>query len=211
MTKTTSAIDPLREALEEIVGLTTYLRQGGPDPMDLQGLSDALDHATSLAHTALAVPDGIRMTNRSSPGTSALLPCPFCGSKAVDRREVDGFPMIYCSGDECFGLQTTARDFEDAVVQWNTRAGAAQAPAVKMPEWRDYAETIDEYIRKDGSRYSLALAALIEVLENVEAALSPVPSTEQRYPHGHPYKADAPFDPAAQEIMGVAVTSKDQP
>lgn len=31
-----------------------------------------------------------------------LLPCPFCGGAAVDRREIDGFSMIYCNGDECF-------------------------------------------------------------------------------------------------------------
>lgn len=51
-----------------------------------------------------------------------LLPCPFCGSDAVDRRKIDGFPMIYCSGEDCFGPQTTAKSFEDALVQWNTRA-----------------------------------------------------------------------------------------
>jgi hypothetical protein len=43
-----------REALIEISQLTTALRQGGPDPMDLQGLSEALEHATNLAHDALA-------------------------------------------------------------------------------------------------------------------------------------------------------------
>ena len=53
-----------------------------------------------------------------------LLPCPFCGGEAVDRREIDGFPMIYCDGEECFGPQTTAKTFQDAVVQWNTRLSA---------------------------------------------------------------------------------------
>lgn len=45
--------DALVKALEEIVGLTVALRQGGPDPMDLQGLSEALEHATNIAHDAI--------------------------------------------------------------------------------------------------------------------------------------------------------------
>ena len=45
-------------ALEEIVGLTVALRSGGPDPMDLNGLSEALEHATNLAHDALILVKG---------------------------------------------------------------------------------------------------------------------------------------------------------
>jgi hypothetical protein len=44
----------LREALDNIGGLTRALRAGGPDPMDLQGLSDALEEATDTAHAALS-------------------------------------------------------------------------------------------------------------------------------------------------------------
>lgn len=44
----------LVEALDNIGGLTRHLRHGGPDPMDLQDLSDALELATDMAHDALA-------------------------------------------------------------------------------------------------------------------------------------------------------------
>lgn len=42
-----------REALEEIRNMTVSLRSGGPDPMDLQELSDALERATELASELL--------------------------------------------------------------------------------------------------------------------------------------------------------------
>ena len=43
----------LVDALTEITGLSTALRQGGPAPDDLQELSDALERATDIAHDAL--------------------------------------------------------------------------------------------------------------------------------------------------------------
>jgi len=44
----------IKEALTEIKGMCQHLRQGGPDPMDLQELSNAVERATDLAHAALA-------------------------------------------------------------------------------------------------------------------------------------------------------------
>jgi hypothetical protein len=44
----------LRNVLDAIGGLSRALRVGGPDPMDLQGLSDALSDAVDMAHSALA-------------------------------------------------------------------------------------------------------------------------------------------------------------
>lgn len=44
----------LVEALDHIGGLSRALRSGGPDPMDLQELSDALEEAVNTAHAALA-------------------------------------------------------------------------------------------------------------------------------------------------------------
>lgn len=41
-------------ALEEIQGLTRWLREGGPDHLDLVDLSEALEFATDTAHAALA-------------------------------------------------------------------------------------------------------------------------------------------------------------
>ena len=38
------------EALDHIGGLSRYLRQGGPDAMDLQGLSDALEEAVDMSN-----------------------------------------------------------------------------------------------------------------------------------------------------------------
>ena len=46
-------IAELVEALEEIQGLTRWLREGGPDHLDLVDLSEALEFATDTAHAAL--------------------------------------------------------------------------------------------------------------------------------------------------------------
>lgn len=46
------------DALDEIEGLCRALRQGGPDPMDLQDLSDALEAAVRLASDALDIVRG---------------------------------------------------------------------------------------------------------------------------------------------------------
>ena len=45
--------DRMAIALDEIGGLCRALRQGGPDPMDLQDLSNALEQAVDTAHAAL--------------------------------------------------------------------------------------------------------------------------------------------------------------
>lgn len=52
-------IRELENTLDDIGGLSSALRVGGPDPMDLQGLSDALEEAIDMAHGALhpTVPD----------------------------------------------------------------------------------------------------------------------------------------------------------
>jgi hypothetical protein len=49
-----TAAPDMFEALDNISGLSRALRSGGPDPMDLQGLSDALEEAISLALSAMA-------------------------------------------------------------------------------------------------------------------------------------------------------------
>lgn len=48
------AAPEMLEALDNISGLSRALRVGGPDPMDLQGLSDALEEAIGLALEAIA-------------------------------------------------------------------------------------------------------------------------------------------------------------
>lgn len=48
----------LREALDHIGGLSRALRVGGPDPMDLEGLSNALEEAVDTARAALAASTG---------------------------------------------------------------------------------------------------------------------------------------------------------
>lgn len=47
-------IERYRTALDHIGGLSRALRVGGPDPMDLQGLSDALEDAVDTANGALS-------------------------------------------------------------------------------------------------------------------------------------------------------------
>ncbi len=51
-------VQRLREALDHIIGLSRALRVGGPDPMDLEGLSNALEEAVDTAHAALAASTG---------------------------------------------------------------------------------------------------------------------------------------------------------
>ncbi|MCY1368872.1 hypothetical protein D3C81_1342170 [compost metagenome] len=53
-----AAAPDMFEALDNISGLSRALRVGGPDPMDLQGLSDALEEAVSLALSAIAKATG---------------------------------------------------------------------------------------------------------------------------------------------------------
>lgn len=45
--------DYLRGVMDEINGLCRYLRQGGADHMDLQGLEEGLSFAVDMAHDAL--------------------------------------------------------------------------------------------------------------------------------------------------------------
>lgn len=48
----------LKAALDDIGGLSRALRQGGPDPMDLEGLSNALEEAVDIAHDAISALQG---------------------------------------------------------------------------------------------------------------------------------------------------------
>lgn len=52
--KARAAVAELFSALDQIGGLSRALRVGGPDPMDLQELSDALSEAIDIAHAALS-------------------------------------------------------------------------------------------------------------------------------------------------------------
>jgi hypothetical protein len=54
MTAPQSISPDIADVLQEISQLASALRQGGPDPMDLQELSDALWQATNLADNAIA-------------------------------------------------------------------------------------------------------------------------------------------------------------
>lgn len=47
-------VEGMREALDQISGLCRHMRHGGPDPMDLQELHDALDEAVTTADNTLA-------------------------------------------------------------------------------------------------------------------------------------------------------------
>ena len=47
-------VEDIIEAFDEITGLCRHLRQGGPAPEDLHGLSGALDEAIGIAGDMLA-------------------------------------------------------------------------------------------------------------------------------------------------------------
>jgi hypothetical protein len=82
------------------------------------------------------------MTDKCSSAatTGPLLPCPFCGGPATRAVAVVSDCQIRCENDECIGPHTTAFQEGDAVRQWNTRAGVAQA--VRMPSVEEMREAI---------------------------------------------------------------------
>jgi Lar family restriction alleviation protein len=121
---------------------------------------------------------------RCSPGTSALLPCPFCGGKEISihnhRKE-----MYWASCKSC-GLEApseTGVTGDDAVAYWNARAGAAQTQQEPVA-WLDkrsepaadwtkrIVATNPEYVEANGSHnftplYALAQTALRAAAERV--------------------------------------------
>lgn len=54
-----AAVSDVMRALDDIGGLSTARRAGGPDPMDLEGLDQALATAIDTAHVAIARLEGI--------------------------------------------------------------------------------------------------------------------------------------------------------
>jgi hypothetical protein len=141
------------------------------------------------------------------PSESDLVACPKCRSQkqltvplSLHPRDVERrfIAAIYAlndlddaqgtvSRDEFEIVRAASRMFQEASEAWMERALKAEAALslpstervpIRITEWRDHAEKLDEYIRKDGSQYSLALAAIIEILENVEAAIAH-PQTER--------------------------------
>jgi len=54
-----AAVSDALRALDEIGGLSIARRVGGPDPVDLQGLDQALGAAIDKAHSAIARLEGI--------------------------------------------------------------------------------------------------------------------------------------------------------
>jgi hypothetical protein len=85
-------------------------------------------------------PNGLDAQSRSSAATIApLLPCPFCGNKpAIEDRDLAGkAKTIFCAEHDCIGPSTTAASYDDAAVQWNRRADAAQSPVVLGPTQED--------------------------------------------------------------------------
>lgn len=69
------------------------------------------------------------MTPRSSPGSEALLPCPFCGKADVGfGRTGQKWQTVACN--ECGAEGPCTEIDRDLIIEkWNTRAGPAQSPA----------------------------------------------------------------------------------
>jgi hypothetical protein len=122
--------------------------------------------------------------NDTSAATIApLLPCPFCGNKpAIEDRDLAGkAKTIFCAEHDCIGPSTTAASYDDAAMQWNRRAGAAQQPLQPRKTLDEFKEFLDdladlnveeptqrallaarEYIAEDNNPKSNRVLALIQ-------------------------------------------------
>jgi len=59
------------------------------------------------------------MTDQQDITQEELLPCPFCGGKAKDNRDLQNWGDIFCTKCGCHML---TGDIGSATSQWNTRA-----------------------------------------------------------------------------------------
>lgn len=74
-------------------------------------------------------------------GSSALLPCPFCGNQP-NHCELDWLTIhrINCLNDDCPTVEVEEATFEIAKEKWNTRVSVPAARS--LPDWKqDQAET----------------------------------------------------------------------
>lgn len=65
-----------------------------------------------------------------------LLPCPFCGGRAISGMTLDNLGYAMCASDTCWGLAGYLPTEAEAIAAWNTRALSAIRTAVKGLEWQ---------------------------------------------------------------------------
>ena len=51
-----------------------------------------------------------------------LLPCPFCGGKAISGLTLDDMGYVVCASNDCWGMAGYLPTESDAVTAWNRGA-----------------------------------------------------------------------------------------
>lgn len=195
-------VERLRETLDEIGGLSRFLRQGGPDTMDLEGLSDGLSRAVDMAHAAL-LPEG-------------LAPCPFCGSNGARLHENASAAMAWVACLAC-GLEApseTGTDRRAAISYWNTRPAAGAREVYGPHGWlnghrglsEDSWELESDPLENSEEYFAIPLYALVDPFKEIgkdgPAALRSIPPDDGSITDAQQRDPASPSTPTGGSVNG---------
>jgi hypothetical protein len=93
------------------------------------------------------------MTDRTSPVSATLKPCPFCGGPARLKQGCPGCWFVQC--DRCMAASNDV-GYEHAIDIWNTR-DHAQRPSVLEVVDREYYEGVIKELREQVESLTTAL------------------------------------------------------
>lgn len=101
---------------------------------------------------------------------AGLKPCPFCGGDTIHTRIIETTdptsPYVYHECDRC-QVETTARDRDEAIEAWNTRA----APSPE-PMQADLRETIARIVELAIERHGVSPGDLEGTLDDADDILA---------------------------------------
>jgi len=78
---------------------------------------------SSMTRTKIISLKKLKKIIKKYENMTTLLPCPFCGSVALDYMDSDGYSVV-CSEDGCYLSEDSLRQFktkEEAIRKWNKR------------------------------------------------------------------------------------------